>query len=122
MAQNKYKIGECDQRPWGSWRVIDCGEGYVVKRIDVNPGASLSLQYHHNRDESWTIIAGDATVTLGERVMNLSIGQTVYIPVKSPHCVENKQSEALVFIEVQMGAILDEADIVRLRDKYGRVS
>lgn len=118
---NHYEVGAADQRPWGTWRVIDAGPGFAVKRITVKPGAKLSLQLHHGRDEHWIIVAGRARVTRGEETLDLVANQSVFIPVETAHRIENIGSEELAFIEVQYGATLDEADIVRLEDAYGRV-
>lgn len=118
---NNYKIGENDTRPWGTWKVIDCGEGFCVKHICVNPDGILSLQLHHFRAEHWIIAKGVATITLGEEIITKNTGESVYIPVEIKHRIQNKTTEPMEFIEVQVGENLDENDIVRFEDMYGRV-
>ena len=116
----RYGVGESDERPWGAWRVIDAGDGFVVKRITVKPGARLSLQFHRGRDEHWIIVAGQARVTRGSEVLDLGVNQAVFIPNGTHHRIENTGTTDLVFVEVQLGALPDEADIVRVEDDYRR--
>ncbi len=116
-----YQAGERDTRPWGDWEVIDVGTDYIVKRIRVMPGKKLSLQLHRYRDEHWIIAQGVARVTLGERVFDAPANTPVFIPVKTKHRVENTTTEPVIFVEVQTGEHLDESDIVRFEDDYGRV-
>lgn len=118
---NNYKRGENDVRPWGTWEVIDCGEGFCVKHICVKPNGILSLQLHHHRAEHWNIVKGVANVTLGEEVIEKKAGESVYIPVETKHRIQNNSDEIMEFIEVQVGENLDENDIVRFEDMYGRV-
>lgn len=122
MAVNNYRRGDSDNRPWGRWEVLDTGEGFAVKRITVNPGAILSLQLHHHREEHWVIVKGWARVTLGRESRDLVCNQSVFIPVETAHRIENPGEGPLEFIEVQVGDKLDEDDIVRLEDRYGRVA
>ncbi len=107
-------------RPWGSYTVLEEGDGYKVKRVSVNPGGRLSLQLHHKRSEHWVVIAGTARVTRGERVFDLTVGQSTAIPVETPHRLENPGTDQLHIIEVQNGPYLGEDDIVRFKDDYGR--
>jgi mannose-1-phosphate guanylyltransferase/mannose-6-phosphate isomerase len=107
-------------RPWGTYQTIDHGMGYKVKRIIINPGASLSLQKHKHRSEHWVVIQGVATVTHGENVMKLHVNESTYIPVGVVHRLANKTQEVLAIIEVQCGAYLEEDDIERLEDVYER--
>ncbi len=107
-------------RPWGSYTVLEEGPGYKVKRVTVNPGGRLSLQYHHKRSEHWVVIQGVARVTCGENISDLQVGQSTAIPVETPHRLENPGKEVLHIIEVQNGAYLGEDDIVRIHDDYGR--
>ncbi len=116
-----YKMGEKDQRPWGEWETIDVGETYIVKRITVHPGGKLSLQKHNYRNEHWIIVQGKAFVTLGEEQKIYQENDHIFIPVKTTHRVENKETSNLIFIEIQTGDILDEKDIIRLDDKYNRI-
>ena len=110
-----------ENRPWGSFTVLDEGEGFKVKRISVNPGHKLSLQYHHQRSEHWTVVQGEASVRLGEDVKQLKINESIYIPLKEKHALANEGEELMQLIEVQVGGYLGEDDIVRLEDRYGRV-
>jgi mannose-6-phosphate isomerase-like protein (cupin superfamily) len=107
-------------RPWGSYTVLEEGSGYKVKRVSVNPGGRLSLQLHHQRSEHWVVIAGTARVTCGQRVFELTVGQSTGIPKETPHRLENPGSVQLHLIEVQNGPYLGEDDIVRFQDDYGR--
>ncbi|MBR2136838.1 MAG: phosphomannose isomerase type II C-terminal cupin domain [Alphaproteobacteria bacterium] len=118
---NNYARGQKDNRPWGTWEVIDCGEGFCVKHILVNPDGILSLQLHHHRAEHWIIVKGTATVTLGENILTKHAGENIYIPVETKHRIQNTTREPMEFIEVQVGQNLDENDIVRYEDVYGRV-
>lgn len=118
---NNYKRGDHDTRPWGTWEVIDSGNGFCVKRITVKPEGILSLQLHHFRAEHWIIVSGVATVTLGDDTIIKKAGEAVYIPVETKHRIQNNASEPLTFIEIQAGENLDENDIVRYEDIYGRV-
>lgn len=118
---NNYKRGDNDVRPWGKWEVIDSGEKFCVKRITVNAGGILSLQLHNFRAEHWIIVSGSAVVTLGDELLEKSSGEAVYIPIKTKHRIQNKGSEPLIFIEIQTGENLDENDIIRYDDVYGRV-
>ena len=107
-------------RPWGSYRSIDQGPGFQVKRITVNPGQLLSLQLHHHRAEHWTVVQGSAEVTCGDQRVTLTADQSIYIPVETKHRLENTGDDILILIEVQCGSYLGEDDIVRFEDKYGR--
>jgi mannose-6-phosphate isomerase-like protein (cupin superfamily) len=120
MAEVTYRRGDSDERPWGRWEVLDTGDGFAVKRITVNPGAILSLQLHHHREEHWVVVRGRARVTRGQDVLELARNGAVFIPVETAHRIENPGAEPLQFIEVQVGDRLDEGDIVRLEDRYGR--
>ena len=118
---NNYVRGQNDTRPLGTWEVIDCGETFCVKRIKVTPGSKLSLQLHHHRAEHWIIVKGTALVTLGDEVLTKKTDEHVFIPVETKHRIENATDSDVEFIEVQAGDNLDENDIVRLEDVYGRV-
>ena len=116
-----YKRGESDTRPWGKWEVIDVGDSYIVKRIIVNPGQILSLQYHNYRDEHWVIVKGVATVTLDDEVLRMAANESVFISSGVRHRIANETDDVVEFIEVQTGSVLSEDDIVRIEDNYGRV-
>jgi mannose-1-phosphate guanylyltransferase/mannose-6-phosphate isomerase len=109
-------------RPWGSYEGVDAGERFQVKRIVVNPGASLSLQMHHHRAEHWIVVNGTAKVTCGEKEFLLSENESTYIPIGEKHRLENPGTLPLEIIEVQSGGYLGEDDIVRFEDIYGRDS
>ena len=109
-----------DQRPWGSFTVLDESESYKVKRIEVLPEKRLSYQRHERRSEHWMVVAGTAKVTLDGREILVETGGTVDIPAGSAHRIENVGAEKMVFIEIQRGAYFGEDDIQRLEDDYGR--
>ncbi len=107
-------------RPWGWYDSIDEGERFKVKRIQVKPGASLSLQKHHHRAEHWIVVMGTAEITNGEKVLMLAENQSTYIPLGEVHRLANPGTIPLEIIEVQSGSYLGEDDIVRFEDTYGR--
>jgi len=107
-------------RPWGWYDSVDEGERFKVKRIQVKPGASLSLQMHHHRAEHWIVVKGIAEVTNGEQVIRLTENQSTYIPQGQKHRLANPGTEPLEIIEVQSGSYLGEDDIVRFEDVYKR--
>ena len=107
-------------RPWGCYDSIDFDQRFQVKRITVNPGASLSSQMHHHRAEHWVVVHGTARVTRGEEVFLLTENQSTYIPVGVRHRLENPGKIPLEIVEVQSGSYLGEDDIVRYDDVYGR--
>lgn len=107
-------------RPWGWYDSVDEGERFKVKRIQVNPGASLSLQMHHHRAEHWIVVKGVAEITNGDQVVTLTENQSTYIPQGQTHRLANPGKTSLEIIEVQSGNYLGEDDIVRFEDTYGR--
>ena len=107
-------------RPWGSYDSIDSGERFQVKRLVVNPGASLSLQLHHHRAEHWVVVSGTARITCDDKVFLLEENQSTYIPLGAKHRIDNPGKIPLHIIEVQSGTYLGEDDIVRFEDVYGR--
>lgn len=117
---NNYKIGECGERPWGWWRVDEIGEGFIKKTICVNASGCLSLQSHKYRAEKWEIMQGTAEVTVGDKVAVYEAGQVIEIPLGAIHRLKNAGTDQLMVKEIQMGDILDEDDIVRYEDIYGR--
>ena len=118
----EYSAHPLVHRPWGSYRTVDAGERFQVKRITVNPGAKLSLQKHRHRAEHWVVVSGTAKATCGDRTVVLTANESIYIPQGAVHRLENPASEPLNLIEVQSGDYLGEDDIVRLDDTYGRVA
>jgi len=107
-------------RPWGWYDSVDAGQRFQVKRIVVNPGASLSLQMHHHRAEHWIVVQGTARVTRGNDVYLVPENQSTYIPLGEKHRLDNPGKVPLEMIEVQSGSYLGEDDIVRIEDVYGR--
>ena len=109
-------------RPWGWYDSIDEGGRFKVKRIQVKPGASLSLQMHYHRAEHWVVVSGTAEITNGEKLIVLSENQSTYIPLGQTHRLANPGTIPLEIIEVQSGSYLGEDDIVRFEDTYGRTA
>lgn len=111
---------EMDERPWGRYEVLEEREGYKVKRLEVKPGARLSLQRHSRRAEHWVVVYGTADVVCGDRELQLHQGEHIHIPTSTNHRLGNSSDQPLVLIEVQLGDYLGEDDIVRLQDDYER--
>ncbi len=107
-------------RPWGSYTVLEDGDRYKIKRIVVNRGERLSLQMHHHRSEHWVVIKGTAKVTIGDDIKFVHENESVYIPKSTIHRLENPGRVELEMIEVQNGEYVEEDDIIRVDDKYGR--
>lgn len=111
-----------EQRPWGSFTVLDEGEYYKVKRLEVLPEKRLSYQRHQRRSEHWFVIRGTAKVTLNGSSFLVKAGEAVDVPQGTAHRVENPEAgETLVFIETQTGDYFGEDDIERLEDDFGRI-
>ncbi|MDR1561334.1 MAG: HAD-IIB family hydrolase [Holosporaceae bacterium] len=115
-----YTLNERGERPWGYWKIEEVGINCIKKTIVVNAGASLSLQSHAHRSEKWEIIAGSAEVTVDGNVSILKPLEAIEIPVKAVHRLKNIGKDLLVVKETQFGEILDENDIIRYEDLYGR--
>ena len=111
---------EVGERPWGKYFVLADEPHYKLKRIEFNPGQRLSYQYHHHRQEFWTVIAGEAIVVLDEVEHTVKYGESIFIPLGAKHRIENRTSELLEFVEVQTGTYFGEDDIVRIQDDYER--
>ncbi|SFT13189.1 mannose-1-phosphate guanylyltransferase (GDP) /mannose-6-phosphate isomerase, type 2 [Sulfitobacter marinus] len=109
-----------DYRPWGWYESLVIGGRFQVKRIVVNPGASLSLQSHHHRSEHWIVVEGTAKIIVDDTVQLISENQSVYIPLGAVHRMENPGKVPMVLIEVQTGSYLGEDDIIRYEDIYAR--
>lgn len=107
-------------RPWGSYTVLGEGPGYKLKKIVVNPGQRLSLQMHYHRSEHWIVISGTAKVTIGDTEQMVHENESVFVPQSTKHRLENPGRIPLELIEVQNGKYLEEDDIVRFEDIYGR--
>lgn len=120
QKREEYSLHRKVHRPWGWYDSIDEGERFKVKRIQVKPKASLSLQKHHHRAEHWIVVRGTAEITCGEKTLLLSENESTYIPLGEVHRLANPGSIPLEIIEVQSGSYLREDDIVRFEDTYGR--
>jgi mannose-1-phosphate guanylyltransferase / mannose-6-phosphate isomerase len=119
-GRSEHSLHRVVHRPWGSYDSLEAGGRFQVKRIQVKPGASLSLQKHHHRAEHWIVVSGTAEVTCDDKVFLLGENQSTYIPLGSKHRLRNPGKVALELIEVQSGSYLGEDDIVRYDDVYGR--
>ena len=115
-----YKIHRTAHRPWGTYTVLEEGNRFKIKRIEVKPGASLSMQMHHHRSEHWIVVCGMAKVINGDKELFVNTNESTFIPAGHKHRLENPGVLDLVMIEVQSGDYLGEDDIVRFEDKYGR--
>ena len=115
-----HKIHRTVTRPWGNYTLLEQGPGFKLKRIVVNPGAALSLQMHHRRSEHWVVIAGTATVVNGDREFSVQPNESTFVPAGNRHRLSNAGPALLVIIEVQTGDYVEEDDIVRFDDAYGR--
>jgi mannose-1-phosphate guanylyltransferase / mannose-6-phosphate isomerase len=121
-SHESYKHHRTAVRPWGSYTVLEEGANFKIKRIVVKPGASLSLQIHKHRSEHWVVVSGTAKVINGEQECLLQTNESTYILPGNKHRLENPGMDDLIIIEVQTGKYLGEDDIVRIEDKYGRVT
>jgi mannose-1-phosphate guanylyltransferase / mannose-6-phosphate isomerase len=114
------KLHRTVARPWGTYTVLQEGSRFKIKRIEVKPGQTLSLQMHHHRSEHWIVVSGTAKVTCDDKTFLVAANASTYIPIGTKHRLENPGVMQLVMIEVQCGDYLGEDDIVRFEDKYGR--
>jgi mannose-1-phosphate guanylyltransferase len=115
-----HRLHSTVHRPWGTYTVLEEGTHFKIKRIEVKPGASLSLQMHHHRSEHWIVVSGMARVQNGQQELFVQTNESTYIPAGHKHRLENPGLLPLVMIEVQSGEYLGEDDIVRFDDVYGR--
>ncbi|WP_372727421.1 phosphomannose isomerase type II C-terminal cupin domain [Nocardioides sp.] len=111
-----------EDRPWGSWHVLAEGDGYKVKRIEVNPHSRLSYQTHAHRAEHWVVVTGKATCVIDGETTIVGPGGCADVAIGQAHRIINDQDEDLVIVEIQRGDYTGEDDIVRLEDDYGRNS
>lgn len=118
---DEHRVHRTVVRAWGSYTVLEEGRDHKIKRIEVNPGARLSLQMHSKRSEHWVVVSGTARVTCGESVYTIQANQSTFVPMGVKHRLENPAEEPLQIIEVQCGGYVGEDDIVRFQDDYGRV-
>lgn len=119
-GHDAFKLHRTVARPWGTYTVLEEAPGFKLKRIEVKPGASLSLQMHHHRSEHWVVVNGTAKITNGDKQILIQANESTYIPAEQKHRLENPGIIPCVMIEVQCGSYLGEDDIVRFDDKYGR--
>ncbi len=117
---NEGKVHKKVYRPWGSFLSIEENNNWQIKKIEVNPGAALSLQKHHHRSEHWIVVKGKAKVQINDKVKLLFNNESIYIPLGTKHRLSNPGDKPLIIIEVQSGDYLGEDDIVRFEDNYGR--
>jgi len=117
----KNYLGEIEKKPWGNYHIIARNLGYQIKEIKVSVDSKLSLQKHNNRAEFWQIIRGKCKVTVDDRHQELRENEHVYIPKNTFHRIENTGDNELVFVEIQLGDDLEEDDIIRIEDDYGRI-
>ena len=123
MTQESDNQASFEQRPWGSFTILDEGENYKVKRLEVLPGKRLSYQRHSRRSEHWFVVSGTAKITLNGIQILVEAGKAVDIPVGTAHRIENETgSEHLIIIETQTGDYFGEDDIERLEDDFGRTN
>ena len=116
----KNYLSDIEKRPWGNFHIIAKGNGYQIKEMNINPKNKQSLQKHNHRSEYWQVIEGHGQVRIEDSEINLKTGDNVYIPIKSLHRLENTGSQNLKIIEIQIGKLISEDDIIRIEDDYGR--
>jgi len=114
------KQKKTEERPWGSCEVLEDRKLYKLKELVVNPGHRLSYQSHHRRTEVWTVVAGNGIITLEGQELDAYPGRCFFIPRESKHRIECDSKKPLILVEMQLGKYLDEGDIVRHEDDYGR--
>ncbi|MCO6524617.1 MAG: cupin domain-containing protein, partial [Candidatus Schmidhempelia sp.] len=121
LNRKEYLIHRQVFRPWGAYDSLDKGKRYHVKNIRVKPGEKLSLQMHYHRAEHWVVVSGTAEVVIDDKIQYITENQSVYIPLGAKHSLANPGKIDLEIIEVQSGSYLEEDDIVRFQDRYGRI-
>lgn len=119
-GHDAHKLHRTVYRPWGTYTVLEEGVGFKIKRIEVNPGAKISLQMHNHRSEHWVVVSGVAKVLNGDAELIVNTNESTYIPAGHKHRLENLGLQNLVMIEVQSGSYVGEDDIERFEDSYGR--
>jgi mannose-1-phosphate guanylyltransferase/mannose-6-phosphate isomerase len=111
---------EIIHKPWGWYENLQENNGYKVKRLYIKPNQKISLQYHNQRSEHWIIVSGDGELELNDEVKNVKLGDYIFVPVLSKHRIMGG-SDGIMIVEVQLGNVCDEEDIVRIQDDYGRI-
>jgi mannose-1-phosphate guanylyltransferase/mannose-6-phosphate isomerase len=119
-GRDEHLIHKTVERPWGSYTVLEKGQGYKIKRVVLKPRAKLSLQLHRKRSEHWVVVTGTARVTRENEIYIVNTNESTYIPIDVKHRLENPGEVLLQIIEVQSGEYLEEDDIERFSDDYGR--
>ena len=117
-----FKKNNVFYRPWGKYTNLFYGKGFLVKELVVNPNSSISLQKHKHRSEHWTVTSGKAEITINKRKFSKNVNETAFIPQGAIHRIENLFTKPVKIMEVQTGTILNETDIIRYKDIYGRVN
>ena len=123
LNKNDFSEGKYNKklfRPWGSFTSIEKGSKWQVKKLEIKPMESLSLQLHNHRSEHWVVVKGSAKVEIDNKITCLNENESIYVPLGSLHRLSNPNKTELVLIEVQSGDYLGEDDILRFDDKYGR--
>ena len=120
-GHDTHKLHRTVARPWGTYTTLQEGPNFKIKRIEVKPGASLSLQMHHHRSEHWVVVSGTGKVTVDDKVVLMAPNESTFVPLGAKHRLENPGQVPLTLIEVQCGDYVGEDDIVRFDDVYGRV-
>ena len=120
IKSREYFYGFTEHRPWGSFKIIEKNPQFIVKKLNILPKQKISLQKHLFRSEHWTVVNGVATITLNKKSIVLKKNQSIYIPKKAIHRIENKTTKKLEIIETQIGEKLSEDDIIRYEDPYHR--
>ena len=119
-ALTKPFLNYTEERPWGKFENILEEKNFLVKKLTVNPHQKLSLQYHNKREEFWVVTSGRGKITISDSEFQAKVGSRFFIEKKDIHRIENDFSEPLILIEIQLGDVISEEDIVRLEDNYGR--
>ena len=109
-----------EQRPWGSFTILEDKDNFKTKRLDVLPGKRLSLQSHLHRSEHWIVVAGSAKVTIGDEIKKVSKGEHVFVAQGNKHRIENTGKTLVTIVEVQLGDYFGEDDIIRYEDDFDR--
>ena len=109
-------------RPWGKYINLFSGQNFLLKELTINPNSSISLQKHNHRSERWTVISGHPKITINKKIFFLKPNEMTFIPKGSIHRIENVFNKMVKIVEVQMGSLLKETDIIRYKDVYGRVN
>jgi mannose-1-phosphate guanylyltransferase/mannose-6-phosphate isomerase len=118
--REEHLIHKTVERPWGSYTVLEKGDRYKIKRVVLKPKVKLSLQLHRRRSEHWVVVAGVARVTKENETYLVHTNESTYIPINTKHRLENPEETLLQIIEVQNGDYVEEYDIERFSDDYGR--